>query len=134
VRANRQARLTGDNPLNLWLVINEAVIRRPVGGREVMREQIEHLIDLTGRRNVTLQILPFASGEHAAMHGAFKLLKFPATGDPTKVYLEQQIGGFYTQKPHEVDRYALMFDHLRARALGPEQTAQMMRAIAVELV
>jgi transcriptional regulator with XRE-family HTH domain len=133
VRANRQARLTGDNPPNVWLVLNEAVIRRTVGGRPVMREQIEHLIDLAGRRNVTLQILPFDTGEHAAMHGAFTLLKFATSGDPDKVYLEQQIGGIYTQKPHEADRYALMFDHLRARALGPEQTIKMMRTIAVEL-
>lgn len=133
VRVTRQARLTGDNPLNVWLVLNEAVIRRTVGGHQVMREQIEHLINLAERRNVTLQILPFDTGEHPAMHGSFQLLKFPKPGDPDKIYLEEQIGGLYTQKPNEVERYALMFDHLRARALGPRQTIEMMRATAVQL-
>ncbi|MEV5573903.1 helix-turn-helix transcriptional regulator [Spirillospora sp. NPDC052269] len=133
VRVNRQARLAGSDPFDVWLVLNEAVIRRVVGGREVMREQIEHLIDLAGRRNITLQVLPFELGEHGAMHGAFKILRFPAADDPDKVYLEQQIGGVYTQKPHEVDRYRLMFDHLRARALGPEQTVAMLREVAENL-
>src|SRR5262249_46211521 len=123
-RADRKARLTGDNPLNIWLVLNEAVIRRTVGGPRVMREQLEHLIELAGRRNVTLQVLPFDTGEHPAMHGAFSLLKFPAPGAPDRVYLEEHIGALYAQKPHEVERYALMFDHLRARALGPEQTIE----------
>jgi transcriptional regulator with XRE-family HTH domain len=133
VRTNRQARLTDDNPLDVWLVLNEAVIRRTVGGPEVMREQLEHLIALARRRNVTLQILPFDIGEHTAMHGSFMLLKFPTPEDPDRVYLEQQIGGIYTQKPHEVEKYALMFDHLRARALSPERTIKMLRAAAVEL-
>jgi transcriptional regulator with XRE-family HTH domain len=133
VRANRQARLTGDDPLSVWLVLNEAVIRRVVGGPQVMREQIEHLIALSEQRNVTLQVLPFASGEHAAMHGAFSLLKFPTQGDPHKVYLEEQIGGIYTQKRQEVDRYALVFDHLRARAHGPEETRALLREAAVQL-
>lgn len=132
-RANRQARLTGDDPLSVWLVLNEAVIRRVVGGPLVMREQLEHLIALSELRNVTLQVLPFDIGEHPAMHGAFKLLKFPASGDPDKVYLEEQVGGIYTQKPQEVDRYALMFDHLRARAHAPERTQALLREAAVEL-
>jgi transcriptional regulator with XRE-family HTH domain len=133
VRATRQARLTEEDPPEVWAVLNEAVIRRLVGGREVMREQIEHLIKVARLRNVTLQVIPFEVGEHSAMHGSFTLLEFPVPGDPDKVYLEQQIGGLYTQKPHEVDRYRLMFDHLRARALGPEQTIKMFRAVVAEL-
>ena len=133
VRTTRQARLTEENPPQVWLVLNEAVIRRVVGGRDVMRGQIEHLIKVARLRNVTLQVLPFDSGEHGAMHGSFNLLSFPADGDPDKVYLEQQIGGLYTQKTHEVERYRLMFDHLRALALGPDQTIKMFRAAAAEL-
>lgn len=133
VRATRQSRLTEENAPEVWLVLNEAVVRRMVGGREVMREQVEHLIKLSKLRNVTLQILPFAVGEHSAMHGSFNLLKFPAPDDPDKVYMEQQIGGLYTQKPDEVERYRLIFDHLRARALGPGQTIDMFRALAAEL-
>ena len=132
-RVDRQERLTGDHPPNVWLVLNEAVIRRTVGGPQVMREQLKHLVELAGHRNVTLQVLPFNTGEHAAMHGAFMLLKFPTTGNPDRVYLEEHIGGFFAQKQHEVERYALIFDHLRARALGPDQTIEMMRTIALEL-
>ncbi|GAA1806579.1 helix-turn-helix transcriptional regulator [Actinomadura chokoriensis] len=133
VRAARQARLTRDDPLEAWFVLNEAVIRRMVGGRDVMREQIEHLIKLARLRNVTLQILPFASGEHGAMHGMFYLLEFAAPDDPDKVYMEQHIGGLYAQKPPEVSRYRLISDHLRAQALGPEQTIVMLRKLAEEL-
>ncbi|RJL33313.1 helix-turn-helix domain-containing protein [Bailinhaonella thermotolerans] len=133
VRTNRQARLTTEEPLHLWLVLNEAVIRRTVGGPDVMREQIEHLISLARLKNVTLQIIPFAYGEHGAMHGSFYLLSFPGPVDLDKVYLEQQIGGLYTQKQEEVGRYRLMFDHLRARALGPERTLEIFGAVADEL-
>jgi transcriptional regulator with XRE-family HTH domain len=133
VRMKRQARLTGDDPLSVWLVLNEAVIRRVVGGPKVMRDQLDHLVELSELRNVTLQVLPCSAGEHPAMHGAFNLLKFPTPGDPDKVYLEEKVGGIYTQKPHEVDRYALTFDHLRARAYGPEQTRALLEEAAVEL-
>jgi len=133
VRGTRQARLSEKDPLEVWFVLNEAVIRRTVGGREIMRDQIEHLIKVARLRNVTLQVLPLAVGEHGAMHGMFYLLKFPASDDPDKVYMEQQIGGLYTQKPHEVDRYRLIFDHLRAQALGPEETIAMLRQVATEL-
>ncbi|WP_219471712.1 helix-turn-helix domain-containing protein [Nonomuraea rhizosphaerae] len=133
VRANRQARLTAKDRPNVWLVLNEAVIRRVVGGRDTMREQLEHLIKVARLRNVTLQVLPFAGGEHSAMHGSFRLLKFSTPADPDKVYLEQQIGGLYTQKPDEVERYRLMFDHLRARALGPQDTIAMLGAAVADL-
>ncbi|MBA9008006.1 helix-turn-helix domain-containing protein [Thermomonospora cellulosilytica] len=133
VRVNRQARLTGDNPLNIWMVINEAVIRRVVGGPKVMRGQLERLVELAKLRNVTLQVLPFESGAHPGMHGAFKLMRFPADGNPDKVYMELEVGGLYTQKTHEVERYSLIFDHLRARALGPEQTIKLIRQVAAEL-
>lgn len=133
VRTNRQARITDGTPLDVWLVLNEAVVRRVVGGPSVMRDQLEHLVALARRRNVTLQVLPFDSGEHGAMHGSFKLLTFQGSPDPDRVYLEQQIGGLYTQKPHEVDRYRLMFDHLRARALGPDQTIELLGAVAHDI-
>ncbi|QXJ24027.1 helix-turn-helix transcriptional regulator [Actinomadura graeca] len=133
VRVTRQARLTADEPLDVRFILNEAVVRRTVGGREIMREQIEHLIRLAELPNVTLQILPFAAGEHGAMHGAFKLLRFSGGDDADKVYIEQHIGSLSTQKPHEVGRYTLMFDHLRVQALGPEQTLAMLREVAAAL-
>ncbi|MFA1551362.1 helix-turn-helix domain-containing protein [Actinomadura chokoriensis] len=133
VRAARQARLTADDPPEIWVVLNEAVVRRVVGGRAVMRGQIEHLLKMAKLRNVTLQVLPFSTGEHGAMHGSFSLLEFPAPDDPDKVYLEQQIGGVYSQKPDEVAGYKLIFGHLRAQALGPEQTIALLREVAVDL-
>ncbi|MDF5751279.1 helix-turn-helix transcriptional regulator [Spongiactinospora sp. TRM90649] len=133
LRTSREVRLKERNPLQVWFVLNEAVIRRVVGGPEVMREQIEHLIQFARLRNVTLQVLPFKSGEHGAMSGSFYLLKFPAAGDPDKVYVEQHLGGLYTQKTHDVEWYSLRFDHLRARALGPAETIAMLRAVAAEL-
>ncbi|SEG24136.1 Death domain-containing protein [Thermomonospora echinospora] len=133
VRMNRQARLAGEAPLNLWVVLNEAVIRRTVGGPEVMREQLDHLVKLARTRNVTLQVLPFDAGEHAAMLGSFYLMRFPDEGNPDKVYVELQTGGVYSQKTDEVERYSLVFDHLRARALGPEQTVEFIQQVAAEL-
>lgn len=133
VRSTRQARLTADDPPDIWIVLNEAVIRRVVGGRAVMHDQLEHLTKLAKLRNVTLQVLPFSAGEHGAMHGSFSLLEFPVPDDPDKVYMEQQIGGIYTQKPDEVAGYRLIFDHLRAQALGPEQTIALLREVAAEL-
>ncbi len=133
VRAARQARLGGDDALEFWAVLNESVIRRLVGGRGVMREQIEHLIKLARLRNVTLQVLPFSAGEHGAMHGTFTLLKFRGADDPDKVYMEQQTSCLYIQKADEVDTYRLISDHLRARALDPNQTIEMLRAVAAEL-
>jgi transcriptional regulator with XRE-family HTH domain len=129
VRKARQARLMEENPPEVWLVLNEAVIRRPVGGREVMREQIERLVELARLRNVTLQLLPFDVGEHSAMLGSFKLLKFAAADDPERVYMEQPVGGLYVQKVSEVDRYKLIFDHLRAQAIGPDQTIARLREV-----
>jgi transcriptional regulator with XRE-family HTH domain len=135
VRTKRQDRLMiGTDPLNVWLVLNEAVIRRLVGGSEVMRDQIDHLVKIAQLRNVTLQVLPFKVGEHSAMHGSFRLLKFPTPNDPDKVYLEQQIGGVYTQKVDEVERYGSLFDDVRARALGPGETIEMFHAVAAELI
>ncbi|MEU5990888.1 helix-turn-helix transcriptional regulator [Spirillospora sp. NPDC047418] len=133
VRAARQARLGGEDALEFWAVLNESVIRRLVGGREVMREQVKHLIKLARFRNVTLQVLPFSAGEHGAMHGTFTLLKFREPGDPDKVYMEQQTSCLYIQKAEEVDTYRLISDHLRARALDPNQTIEMLRAVAAEL-
>ncbi|MEV5411608.1 helix-turn-helix transcriptional regulator [Thermopolyspora sp. NPDC052614] len=133
LRVDRQARLTEKHAPNFWLVINEAAIRRVVGGREVMCDQIEHLIHLTQLRNVTLQVLPFEVGAHSAMAGSFSLLKFPAADDPDKVYVEQHIGGLYIQKSQDVSWYSRAFDYLRAQALGPAQTLAMLRSVMAEL-
>lgn len=123
VRMERQKRLTSDDPPNLWLVLNEAVIRRTVGGPEVMRDQLAHLTEMATRKNITLQVLPFTAGAHSAMHGAFCIIQFPAEVDQDVVYLEEQTGALYLEKPEDVHRYSLMFDYLRAHALSPKDSA-----------
>ncbi len=132
VRRARQARITTErDPLGLWVIIDEAVIRRLVGGRVVMRDQLQHLIDLGERRNITLQVLPFGAGEHASMLGAFKVLEFPGQDDPDVVYQESQTGSLYVEKPEQVNRYSLMFDHLREKALsGSESRALLKQAVS----
>lgn len=134
VRLARQDRVTTeDDPLHLWVVLDEAVIRRLVGGKAVMREQIEHLVEVGQRRNVTLQLLPFAQGEHASMLGAFKVLEFPDPQDPDVVYVEEQTGSLYVEKAEEVRRYNLIFDHLREKAISNTESLTVLTQAAKDL-
>ncbi|GAB3206093.1 helix-turn-helix transcriptional regulator [Marinactinospora endophytica] len=134
VRLARQARVTAaDNPLSLWMILDEAVIRRLVGGPSVMRGQLDHLVDLAGLRTVTLQVLPFSAGEHASMLGAFVLLEFPGADDPDVAYQESQTGSLYVEKPEQVGRYSLMFDHLREKALSGKESLSLIKQVAKDL-
>jgi hypothetical protein len=133
VRMARQELLTSDDAPELWLVLNEAVIRRVVGGRDVMREQLRRLIDASRLPNMTLQVVPFIAGAHPAMDGSFELLGFPEPLDPQIVYVEYHTGALYLEKPAEVGRYRLMFDHLRASALPVDASRNLMARAAEEL-
>ncbi|MBB6471411.1 helix-turn-helix domain-containing protein [Sphaerisporangium rubeum] len=131
-RVARQERVTGDNPLKLWVIVNEAAVRRPVGGADVMRAQLQHLIEMSRRPNVTLQVLPFSAGPHPAMDGGFVSLGFPEAPDPDVVYLENQVGAVYLEERVAIDRYNLVFNHLRARALDPDQTRNLLARVSTE--
>ena len=133
VRMQRQTRLTGDSAPQLWVVLNEAVIRRLVGDRATMHEQLVKLTEASAAPNITLQILPFGAGAHPAMDSAFSLLTFdrPAAGDV--VYFEYPTGALYVEKPDEVARYRLAFDHLRAVALSPDETRKLLTRSADDL-
>jgi transcriptional regulator with XRE-family HTH domain len=133
VRMARQERLTGEDPPEYWTVLNEAVIRRPVGGPEVMREQLARLAELAALPHVNIQILPFAAAEHAAMEGSFSTLGFPEPGDPGVVYMDSKAGSLYLEQPAEIDHYARMFSHLVAKALDPDQSRRMITQAAVDL-
>jgi transcriptional regulator with XRE-family HTH domain len=133
VRQARQERLTGDDPPEYWAVLNEAVIRRVVGGVEVMRAQLNHIAEIAELKHVTVQVLPFSAGAHPAMDGAFRILGFPETPDPSVVYQENQMGGLYLEKLEEVDRYTLMFSHLMAKALDPGESRRLITRVAAEL-
>jgi transcriptional regulator with XRE-family HTH domain len=133
VRLARQERLTAEDPPEYWAVLNEAVIRRVVGGAEVMRGQLGHIADMAGLPHVNVQVLPFGAGVHPAMDGSFEILGFPEPGDPDVVYLENQAGSLYLEEQPEIDRYARMFSHLMAKALDPEESRRMIARIAGDL-
>ncbi|MEV6980854.1 helix-turn-helix transcriptional regulator [Sphaerisporangium sp. NPDC051017] len=122
VRVARQARLSQQDPLRLWSVLDEATLRRLVGGPDVMRAQLRHLADLTETPNITLQVLPFAVGAHAATSGAFSIFEFPEQADADVVFLENLTGSLYVEKETDVYRYTLAFDHLRAKARDPDES------------
>jgi len=130
IRTARQERLTSDeDPPEFWAVLNEAVIRRNVGGSAVMRDQIGHLADLSGLPNATIQILPFSAGVHPAMDGSFSILGFPVPSDPAVVYLENQAGSVYLEESADIDRFSRMFSHLIAKALSPEDSRQLLHDV-----
>ena len=133
LRMARQTVLIREQPPRLWAVIDEAALRRPVGGREVMRGQLERLIDATKLANVTLQILPFDSGAHPAMAGAFSILRFGDQELPDVVYLEHLTGASYLDKRDEVERYLDIIEILCVEAEPPARTVDLLHQILEEL-
>lgn len=133
VRMARQERLREPDAPEIWAVINEAVIRRVVGGPDVMRVQLSRLSEASRQPNITLQVLPFSVGAHAGMDGAFMILGFPEATDPDVVYVVYYDGTLYLEKPHEIQRYNLMFDHLRAAALPVDQSRELIARARDEL-
>ncbi|MDG4834658.1 helix-turn-helix transcriptional regulator [Solwaraspora sp. WMMD1047] len=132
VRLGRQSLLTQDDPIDLWVVLDEAVLSRPVGGDAVMRTQLERLVEAADLPNVTLQVLPFEVGAHAGMDGTFTILDFPEPGDPDVVYAENATGGLFLEKSEELQKYAFIFDHIRAAAIRPEETVALIAKLAKE--
>ncbi|WP_344237505.1 helix-turn-helix transcriptional regulator [Kribbella hippodromi] len=109
------------DPLEFWAVIDEAALRREVGGRAVMRAQLARLLELSEQPNIMLQVIPFDRGAHPGMTGAFVRLNFGPTA-PDIVYVESLAGDIFLETEAEIDRYGLVFDHLRAMALSPRDT------------
>ncbi|TDC61950.1 XRE family transcriptional regulator [Actinomadura sp. GC306] len=131
VRMRRQKLLDeGPERPKLWIIQNEAALRREVGGRAVMHEQLDRLMTISQLPGVTIQVLPLSSGAHPSMHGSFEILGFPDRRDPDVVYVDYRNGCIYLEGPGEVDDYAQLFNQLRARALGPDET----RALIGEVV
>lgn len=130
VRMTRQKRLVQDDAPHLWIVVGEATIHREVGGRTAMREQLRHLVDLSRLNSVTLQVLPYSAGAHPGSHGAFTILGFPEPADRDVVYVEYRLGSLYLESQAEVDAYTTIFDHLRARALGPDESRSVISQVA----
>jgi transcriptional regulator with XRE-family HTH domain len=116
LRIHRQAVLTSEDAPEYWVVLDEAVVRRQVGGPAVMAEQLQHLVEATKLPNVTLQVLPFTSGEHPGMDGEFTILHYRESADPDVVYIENTGSDLYLEGPEVTRRYNKIFDHLRAAA------------------
>ncbi|HEX5407337.1 MAG TPA: helix-turn-helix transcriptional regulator [Pseudonocardiaceae bacterium] len=121
-RLARQQLLTGADPPQYWAVIDEAVLCRTVGSEKVMQTQLKRLVNRAMLPHVTVQVVPFSAGAHAGMEGAFLILSFPEQTDPDVVYVDNTTSGIYLEEPAEILRYTLMFDHLRAAALSPDET------------
>ncbi|MFF8861459.1 MULTISPECIES: helix-turn-helix domain-containing protein [unclassified Streptomyces] len=125
VRMRRQERITAEgNPLRLWVVLDEAALRRVVGSKLVMREQLEHLIELSQLPHVTVQVLPFEVGAHPGLNGQYAILEFTDAADSSVVYLEGVTSDLYLEKAQDVQKYAVMYEHLRAQSLNVEQSRQ----------
>ena len=130
VRMSRQRVLTGDAPLRLAVILDEAVLRRVVGGAEVMRAQLRHLTQAAGWPNVDLRVLPSAAGAHPAVMGEFTILRFPEVVAPDVVYLENMTSNLYVEREAEVFRYTMAFDRLNTLAMGTEDSVAFISGAA----
>ena len=126
LRLQRQERLTGPDAPRLWAVLDEGALRRPIGGPEVMRGQFEHLIEMSKLPNVTIQIMPFRFGGHAAEGGAFSILRFPEQDLPDVVYVENLTGAMYLDKRDDVDTYLQAMERLCVDSATPERTVELL--------
>jgi transcriptional regulator with XRE-family HTH domain len=117
----------------LWAVVDEAALHRPIGGSKVMKEQVEHLLELMELPNVTLQVMPFRFGGHAGEGGAFTILRFPEPELPDVVYVEQLVSAYYLDKRDYVERYARTMDRLTVDSQPPEDTKQTLERILAQV-
>ncbi|MFJ1706458.1 helix-turn-helix domain-containing protein [Kitasatospora sp. NPDC088346] len=129
LRMRRQSLLMESPGPKLWAVIDEAALRRPVGGPKVMRAQVQHLIDMSEHANVVVQVMPFRFGAHAGESGAFSILRFPEQDLADVVYLEQLTSALYLDKRDDVDAYIQVMERLCVDSLTPGQTVDLLATI-----
>jgi transcriptional regulator with XRE-family HTH domain len=129
-RMERQRILERENPPLIWAVLSEAVLRQEIGGREVMRAQLAHLLSLQGREWVQVQVLPFTAGAHTGLMGSFNLLRFE--DDPDLLYTEDFVQGHMTANPQALREGSLRYDHLQAAALSVEDSAALIARVMEE--
>lgn len=133
VRLHRQEVLNRENAPEYWAVLDEAVVRRQVGGPSVMAGQLGYLIEVAKLPNMTLQVLPFAGGEHAGMDGEFTLLHYRESADPDVVYIENTGSDLYLEGPEVTRRYNRIFDRVRAAAQNPGESIRTLGSIQSQL-
>lgn len=134
LRMGRQELLTKPGGPRLWAVVDEAALRRPIGGKEVMRAQLAQLIEATGEPNVTLQVVPFTSGGHAAEAGAFTIMRFPEPDLPDVVYLEQLTSALYLDKRDDVEKYTEVMERLSVESESPERSVDILSGMLEEVM
>ena len=133
LRMGRQKLLTREHPPRYWVIMDEAALRRPMGGRDVHVAQIERLIDVVGEPNITLQVMPFRYGGHAADGGAFTIMRFPENDLPDVVYMEYLTGAHYIDKPEEVERYAAVMERLSVAGTSPDRTREILTGMLKDI-
>jgi transcriptional regulator with XRE-family HTH domain len=133
LRMARQAILSKPDPPNLWVVLDEALLRRPIGGSAVMRGQLKHLIEISQQPNVTIQVIPFNFGGHAAAGGPFSVLRFAEYDLPDVVYLEQLTSALYLDKQEVVDSYLAVMERLCIDALTPASSIKTLKSVLREV-
>ncbi len=129
-RMERQRILEREQPPLARAILDEAVLHRPIGGREVMRGQLARLLEFTGHRWMRVQVLPYRAGEHTSLDGAFNLLRFE--GDPDIIYTEDLISGHMTANPDAIREAARRYAHLQAAALSVEDSAALITRVMEE--
>ncbi|WP_044376265.1 helix-turn-helix domain-containing protein [Streptomyces noursei] len=131
VRMRRQDRVRDqERPLRLWIVLDESALRRVVGSHLVMREQLEHLVEVSTLPHVTVQVLPYDTGAHAGMSGTFSILEFDDAADSSVVYIEGVTSDLYLEKTNDVHKYTIMYEHLRAQALSADASREFIAEAA----
>jgi hypothetical protein len=133
LRMKRQDLLTGADPPRVWSVMDEAALRRPIGGHDVMRGQLNRLIDLADMPQVTLQVVPFRRGGHTAAGGSFTILRFDAPDLPDVVYIEQLTSALYLDRHTDVDDYREVMNRLGAEALTPADSTDFLHEMIKEI-
>jgi transcriptional regulator with XRE-family HTH domain len=131
-RMERQALLRKDDPLQLWAIMDEAALRRQVGGTDVMRAQLDAINTAASEPHITVQVIPFSAGAHAGMQGSFFLLDFPNPADPELVFIDSMAGDLFLETEADIRRYSFLFDNLRAIALSPDNSVSLIASLAQE--
>ncbi|MCX4907748.1 helix-turn-helix transcriptional regulator [Streptomyces sp. NBC_00878] len=129
LRLERQKYLVSENAPDFHVVLDEAALRRPYGDREVMRGQLQHLIDISQRSNVRLQVMPFSFGGHSGESGAFTVLSFPESDLSDVVYLEQLTSALYLDKREDVTQYEKAMKELQQDSPGPDESRDVLRGL-----
>jgi transcriptional regulator with XRE-family HTH domain len=133
VRKARQACLTEEPPLDLWVILDESALRRQMGGKAVMRDQLDHLIAASRLPNVAIQVLPFSEGSHPGTLGSLSILEFPDDVHSPIAYIETLAGDVYLEREDDLRRVTLTYTHMHAAALSKTKSVELIAAIAREL-